>query len=281
MNKILKFILKKIFLIIILLIATYSKLFAYCNEEMSYIVIDGKTGNILEQNNDKNLKYPASLVKIMTLYLTFEALKNGDLTLDTQIEVSEKIANQPKFNANLQEFETITVHDAILGVIIKSFNDFAVALAEAVDDNEWSFVRKMNEKAIELGLENTYFTNSTGLSSNNQQTTAFDIAKLVLRIKQDFPEYYPMFSIKSFVFRDTVYETHNHVLADYKYAEGLKTGFTRASGYNLATTAKKKNKDLIGIIISCSDLKERDAFMISILDSNFAKGNEIIISKNN
>lgn len=262
---------KKIFLTTLLLIVFQNSLFAYCNEEVSYLVIDAKKEMILEQSNDKNLKHPASLVKIMTLYLTFEALRDGDLKMDTEIEISDRIANQPKFNAELKEGEFISVKDAILGVIVKSFNDFAVALAEAVDDNEWSFVRKMNQKAIELELENTYFTNCTGFSNDNQQTTAFDIAKLVLRIKKDFPEYYNLFSVKSFTFRDKVFETHNHVLTEYKYAQGLKTGFTRMAGYNLATTASKNNKDLIGIIISCSNLKERDAFMISILDSNFEK----------
>ncbi len=273
---------KKLFLALIIFILQYEKVFAYCNEQVSYIVIDGKNGNILEQNNDKNLKHPASLTKIMTLYLTFEALQKGEITMDTEIEVSDRIAGQPKFNADLKEGEIITVRDAILGIIVKSFNDFAVALAEAVGENEWNFVRKMNKKAVELGLDSTYFTNCTGFSSNNQQTTAFDVAKLVFRIKQDFPEYYSLFAAKSFKFRDKEYETHNHVLTDYKYAEGLKTGFTRAAGYNLATTAHKDNKDLIGIIISCNNLKERDAFMMSILDSNFEKNTDIdIMAQNN
>lgn len=267
-------ILKKLFLILVIFILQYGKVFAYCNEQVSYIVVDGKNGNILEQNNDKNLKHPASLTKIMTLYLAFEALEKGEITMDTEIEVSDRVACQPKFNADLKEGDTITVRDAILGIIVKSFNDFAVALAEAIDDNEWNFVRKMNQKAVELGLDNTYFKNCTGFSNDNQQTTAFDIARLVFKIKHDFPEYYSLFSTKSFKFKDKEYETHNHVLTGYKYAEGLKTGFTKASGYNLATTAHKNNKDLIGIIISCSNLKERDAFMISILDSNFEKNIE-------
>ena len=261
----------KRYFIIFLYFFMQNSVFAYCNDLMSYIVMDGKTGQILEQDKDKNLKHPASLTKIMTLYLTFEALKNGDITMDTQIEVSDSIASQPKFNANLKEGEFISVRDAILGVIVKSFNDFAVALSEVVADNEWKFVRKMNKKAKELGLENTYFKNSTGFSHDNQQTTAYDLAKLVFRIKHDFPEYYDLFSTKSFIFRDNVYETHNHVLMDYKYAEGLKTGFTKMAGYNLATTAKKDDRDLIGIVISCTNLKDRDAFMISILDNNFAK----------
>lgn len=261
----------KRYFIIFLYFFMQNSVFAYCNELMSYIVMDGKTGQILEQDKDKNLKHPASLTKIMTLYLTFEALKNGDITMDTQIEVSDSIASQPKFNANLKEGEFISVRDAILGVIVKSFNDFAVALSEVVADNEWQFVRKMNKKAKELGLENTYFKNSTGFSHDSQQTTAYDLAKLVFRIKHDFPEYYDLFSTKSFAFRDNVYETHNHVLMDYKYAEGLKTGFTKMAGYNLATTAKKDDRDLIGIVISCTNLKDRDAFMISILDNNFAK----------
>lgn len=261
---------KKIFIIIFYL-SFQTQLYAYCNEQMSYIVMDGKTGQVLEQSKDKDLKYPASLTKIMTLYLTFEALQKGDITMNTQIEVSDRAAHQPKFNAELKDGEFITVHEAILGIIVKSFNDFAVSLSEVVDDNEWEFVRKMNQKARELDLENTYFKNSTGLSDVSQKTTAFDLAKLVFRIKKDFPEYYNLFSTKSFTFRDKLYETHNHVLMDYKYAEGFKTGFTRASGYNLVTTAKKGDRNLIGIVISCATFKDRDAFMISILDNNFNK----------
>ncbi len=271
---------KRIFVFIFCLMFQ-TKLFAYCNEEMSYIVIDGKTGRVLEQSKDKDLKYPASLTKIMTLYLTFAALERGDITMDTRIEVSDRVANQPKFNAGLKEGDFITVQDAILGIIVKSFNDFAVALSEVVDDNEWEFVRKMNLKAKELNLENTYFKNSTGLSDSSQKTTAYDLAKLVFRIKKDFPGYYNLFSTKSFIFRDKLYETHNHVLMGYKYAQGFKTGFTRASGYNLATTAKKDDRDLIGIIISCTTLKDRDDFMISILDSNFSKNLDITINNFN
>ena len=138
-----------------------------------------------------------------------------------------------------------------------------------MDENEWNFVRKMNQKAVELGLDSTYFTNATGFSNENQQTTAYDISKLVLRIKQDFPEYYYLFATKSFTFNGKEYVTHNHVLNNYKYANGLKTGFTRAAGYNLATTARKNDVDLIGVIVSCSNLKDRDDFMITILDNHF------------
>ena len=273
-----KITLKTIIIIIFLVFSMIAKSFAYCDDKMSYIIIDGKNGKILEQSNDKDLKHPASLTKIMTLYLTFEALRNNKITMDTQIVVSDRIANQPKFNAKLNEGDTITVKDAILGIIVKSFNDFAVALAEIIDDNEWNFVKKMNKKAVELGLENTYFTNSTGFSTSNQQTTAYDISKLVFRIKQDFPEYYSLFSTKSFVFNGKEYKTHNHVLNNYKYADGLKTGFTRAAGYNLATTAHKKDKDLIGIVVSCTNKEDRDTFMMSVLDNHFNMGSN---EKNN
>jgi len=239
---------------------------ATCSDEYAMLVFNVNNQEILEQKRAYDLKYPASLVKMMTLYLTFEAVEQGKLDDDTKLIVSERVANQWKFNADLEVGDIVTVREAILGIIVKSFNDFAVILAEAVGKNEWEFVKLMNEKAKELGLENTSFRNATGFTDLQQTTTAYDMMKLVQAIKQNFPKQYTLFATKEFEFKGKIFESHNHVLTDYKWAEGMKTGFTNASGYNLATTAKKGEKDLIAIVISCSAIEDRDDFMIGTLD---------------
>lgn len=239
---------------------------ATCSDEYAMLVYNANTKEILEQKRAYDLKYPASLTKMMTLYLTFEAIEHGDLNYNTKLIVSERASKQWKFNADLEAGDTITVKEGILGIIVKSFNDFAVVLAEAVAGNEWDFVRLMNKKAKELGLENTSFRNSAGFTDLQQETTAYDMMKLVQAIRDNFPQHYNLFSLKKFRFKGKKYVSHNHVLVDYPWARGMKTGFTRASGYNLATTASKNGKDLIAIIISCSEIEGRDDFMISTLD---------------
>jgi serine-type D-Ala-D-Ala carboxypeptidase (penicillin-binding protein 5/6) len=253
----------------IILLLLMASAWATCSDEYAILVFDANNNEILEQIRAYDLKYPASLTKLMTLYLTFEAIGQGKLHYDTILTVSERAANQWKFNADLQAGETITVREAILGIIVRSFNDFAVVLAEAVGKNEWNFVKLMNKKAKELGLENTNFRNASGFTDARQETTAYDMMKLTRAIKTEFPKEYELFATKRFKFKDRIYDTHNHVLAQYPWAKGMKTGFTRASGYNLITTADKDGRNLIAVIISCSMKEDRDEFMISTLDKYF------------
>ena len=250
-----------------------------CSKVYSSLVFDEETGNILSETRSEQVSYPASLVKLMTLYLTFEAIENHKFTPDKVLTVSaygEEIARVNKNNSlKLKEGDKITVREAIYAVIVKSFNEAAVTLAEAVADDEWEFVRLMNKKAEELGMSNTSFSNASGLHSEGQYTTSFDLARLVIAIKKDFPEYYHLFSTKKFSYHGTKYETHNHVLVDYKGAEGLKTGFTNASGFNLISAAKKGKTRVISILMGCSTYQRRDQLTKRLLDEAFKKvGNE-------
>jgi D-alanyl-D-alanine carboxypeptidase len=227
-----------------------------CSKVYSSLVIDEKNGEILFEKRSDNSVYPASLVKLMTLYLTFEAIEKNHLKPEQVLTISprgEEISKVNKVNTlNLKEGDKITVREAIQAIIVKSFNEAAVTLGEAISGSEWDFIRKMNEKARELGMINSSFSNASGLHFEGQYTTSYDLARLTMAIKRDFPAYYHLFALKEFRYNGTKYETHNHVLVDYKGAEGLKTGFTNASGFNLISAAKKDGKRVISILVGCS-----------------------------
>lgn len=244
---------------------------AKCSDEYALLVLNPNTKKVFFEKRADQLRYPASLTKLMTLYLTFEAIENDKLSMDTKLLVSKRAAAQWKFNADLKAGEYVTTEDAVLGIIVKSFNDMAVVLADAVGGNEWNFARMMTNKAQELEMYDTTFRNAAGFTDYQQQTTAYDIAKLAIALKKDFPQYYDLFATKKLIFRGKKYETHNHVLVDYKWAKGMKTGFTRASGYNLVSSAKKDGEELISIIMHCSSIEGRDDYVISVFDDVFAK----------
>jgi D-alanyl-D-alanine carboxypeptidase len=249
-----------------------------CGKNYSAVLFEEKTGEILFQKRAEFYSYPASLVKMMTLYLAFEALEKHQLSAEQLLTVSERgeeIAKVNKSNTmRLKAGDKISVRTAIQAVIVKSFNEAAVTLAEAVSGSEWEFARKMNEKAVTLGMRNSSFRNSSGLHEEGQYTTAFDLARLSKAIKKDFPEYYHLFSLKEFKYLDTKYETHNHVLTSYKGAEGMKTGFTNASGFNLISAAKKGDERVISILMGCASVVRRDQFTKKLLDNAFAKLNQ-------
>lgn len=246
-----------------------------CSNSYSYLVIAEKNGEILSENRSEIISYPASLVKLMTLYLTFEAIENHKISSQKILTISargEEVSNVNKINSlHLKEGDKMTVREAIHGVIIKSFNESAVTLAEAVSGSEWEFVRKMNEKAKELGMNHTSFRNASGLHEDGQYTTSYDLARLVIALKKNFPGYYPLFALKKFTYRGEKYETHNHVLLDYKGAEGLKTGFTNAAGFNLISAATKNGQRVISVLLGCSSVDRRDKFTKELLNEAFKK----------
>lgn len=246
-----------------------------CSTNYSYIVFDEKTDNILFEKKADQILYPASLVKVMTLYLTFEALEKGEIKEDEMLVFSlygEEVSEVNKVNSfHAKEGEKLMVKDAIHAVIVKSFNEAAVVLAEAVAGDEWHFVRKMNAKAKELGMINTSFRNASGLHEEGQYTTAYDLARLANAITKDFPKYYHLFALKHFSYRGTKYDSHNHVLMEYKGAEGMKTGFTKASGFNLISSAGKKDERVISVLMGCASFKKRDSLMKNLLDDAFEK----------
>lgn len=249
-----------------------------CSKDYSFLVFEENNGDILfEQRSDK-VSYPASLVKLMTLYLTFEALESHKITPEQVLTVSargEEISNVNKIGTlHLKEGDKITVREAIRAVIVKSFNEAAVTLGEAVGGDEWNFVHMMNEKARKLGMINSSFRNASGLHEEGQYTTSYDLARLVVALKKDFPGYYYLFSLKEFTYNDVKYETHNHVLVDYEGAEGMKTGFTSASGYNLISSAIKNDRRIISVLLGCSTFQQRDNQTKELLDDAFKRMQE-------
>jgi D-alanyl-D-alanine carboxypeptidase len=310
----------KFFSLIFLLLFTANQAFAGvaiagCGNVYSQLVFDAKTQNILSETRSDKIAYPASLTKLMTLYLTFEALKAGKIKLDDEIIVSQRGEEISAINRNttlhLKEGDKITVEQAIKGSIVKSFNEASVSLAERVAGDEWQFVRMMNDKAFALGMFNTSFRNSTGFHEDGQYTTAYDLARLTIALRRDFPRYYPLFALRTFEYKGRKFQTHNHVLLEYKGAEGMKTGYTKAAGFNLISSAVKKpfekkstkksrKKDMhitnnresqeleervISIVMGCPSVKSRDNFTKKLLDSGFDNiksfGKNALVSKVN
>ncbi len=237
----------------------------------SSLVVDVNKGLILHENSANSLRYPASLTKMMTIYLAFEAIESGKIKFSDMLHVSERAMRQPRSNLGLKANSKISVKNAVLSLIVKSANDSAVVIAEGISGSEKEFAKKMTKRARDLGMSNTTFMNASGLFHENQKTTAYDMAKLAIALKRDYPQYYKLFSQKSFVFQGRTYTSSNRVLKNYVHATGLKTGYISASGFNLVTSAKKGNTDLVGVVFGGRTAKERDWDMISMLNKQFKK----------
>jgi D-alanyl-D-alanine carboxypeptidase len=234
------------------------------------IVIDAETGRVVEEHNADALNYPASLTKMMTLYLTFEALEAGKLRLDQKIPISVRAANRAPSKLGLQPGDAITVREAILALVTKSANDVATALAEALGGGSESvFAEKMTQKARRLGMSNTVFRNASGLPDPAQHTTARDLAALALALYRDFPDQYRYFGTREFHFRGTVIPTHNHLMKAFEGMDGIKTGFTNASGFNLAASAVRDNRRLVAVVMGGASARARDRHMAELLNAGF------------
>jgi D-alanyl-D-alanine carboxypeptidase len=252
--------------------------------KFSALVVDAETGKVLYEKNAGNTRYPASLTKMMTLYLTFEALKSGKLTMDDSINVSAKAAGQAQTNISLNPGENLPVRTAIESVVVRSANDSAMALAEALGGTEWNFALMMTQKAHELGMKNTVFRNPNGLPDNKQHTTAYDMARLGIALRRDFPEYYPFFKLTSFTYNNIEYPGHNRVMERYDGADGIKTGYIRSSGFNLVTSVKRDRYNIVGVIMGGKSAAARDNQMIAMLNQTFAKlesPNQLAANDNN
>ncbi len=237
----------------------------------STLVADTQSGYILHAKNADMKQYPASLTKIMTLYITFEALEKGYLSMNDPIPVSKHAAKQPKSKLGLKAGTVMTVREAILALIVKSANDAAVVLAEALAPSEEEFAKIMTSVAHDLGLKDTTFKNASGLHDPEQVTSAKDMAILAMAIMNHFPKYYPLFATKSFQFNGKTYYSHNSILLYYKGAQGFKTGFISAVGYNIISTAHRDGRTLVGVVIGQDSAKKRDNQMKILLDKGFAK----------
>jgi D-alanyl-D-alanine carboxypeptidase len=234
------------------------------------LAVDAASGAVLVAQEATQRWYPASLTKLMTLYLTFGAIEAGRLRLDERLTVSAHAAAQPLTALGLRTGETITVESAILAVITQSANDAAMLLAERVGGSEAAFVAAMNRQAQALGLKQTLFGNPTGLPNPIQTTSARDMAMLALALLHDFPEHYHFFAARQVQFRRTSLPTINGILVSYRGADGLKTGFTCDSGYNLVASAVRGGRRVIGVVLGAGNLGSRRALMASLLDRGFA-----------
>jgi D-alanyl-D-alanine carboxypeptidase (penicillin-binding protein 5/6) len=233
------------------------------------IVVDANTGEVLYAKSADSPRFPASITKVMTLYLTFEALSEGRIHQDDLITVSAHAAAQAPTKLGLRPGEQITVDDAMRAIAVKSANDMAVALAEYLGGSEERFAALMTLRGQELGMTNTRYVNASGLPDSRQISSARDIAILSRAVMRDFPQYYSYFSIKSFTFRGETMTNHNHLLGQMPGVDGLKTGFTSASGFNLAASATRNGKRLIAVVLGGSSVAGRDNHMEDLLDTGF------------
>ena len=235
------------------------------------VVIDVRSGDVLHAYNPDRRLYPASLTKVMTLYLTFEALERGRIRLDQPIEMSAAAASQPPSKLGLAPGSTLTFEEAILALVTKSANDVAAALAEALGGSEAKFGRLMTAKARRLGMRRTVFRNASGLPDPEQVSTPRDMAMLGLAMQRDFPQYYHYFSTDRFEFRGASYRNHNRLLGSYDGVDGIKTGYTVASGFNLISSAERDGVRLIAVVFGGRTSRSRDDHMRKLLDESFAR----------
>jgi D-alanyl-D-alanine carboxypeptidase len=237
----------------------------------SSIIVDGNSGATLSANSPDGLRHPASLTKIMTLYLLFERLEAGKMKLDTEMDVSEHASEQAPTKLGLRPGQTIKVEDAIKGLVTRSANDAAVVIAEAIGGSEDDFAKLMTRKARALGMSKTIYRNASGLPDDEQVTTARDQSTLGRAIQDRFPRYYRYFSTAEFNYHGQSIRNHNHLIGSVEGVDGIKTGYTRASGFNLVTSMRRGNRFLVGVVMGGRSGGSRDAIMRNLLAENLQK----------
>ncbi len=235
------------------------------------IVIDAGTGQVLHAANPDRQAYPASMTKMMTLYLLFEAVEEGRYTLKSQLPVSRHAAGMPPSKLGLRSGQTISVEDVIGALVTKSANDAAVVAAEAIAGTETKFGIVATEKARQLGMSRTVFRNASGLPDSRQLSTARDMATLAQALIRQYPQYYHYFSLKSFTYKGRSYRNHNKLLDKYDGVDGLKTGYIRASGFNLAASAVRNGRRIIAVVYGGKTSRSRNAHMVELLDRGFSR----------
>ncbi|MEZ5924533.1 MAG: D-alanyl-D-alanine carboxypeptidase family protein [Hyphomicrobiaceae bacterium] len=234
-------------------------------------VLDANSGRVLHSDSADMPRFPASLTKMMTLYVTFEMLKKGRLSEDTVLTASVRASQAAPSKLGLKPGDKIKVSDAIRALVTKSANDVALVIAENLASSETKFARYMTWRAKELGMSATTFRNASGLPNPDQRTTARDLATLAIRLHDDFPEYYGYFQTKYFAYKGKRYKNHNSLLFTYPGTEGMKTGYIRASGFNLVTSVKRGGKHVIAVVMGGRTARSRDSRMRQILDETLKK----------
>lgn len=233
----------------------------------SSIVVDAKTGKVLHGKNMDAKRYPASITKVMTLYVLFEQLEAGRLNLNSRMHISANAASQPPSKIGVRAGDTITVKDAIEALVTKSANDVAVVIAEYVAGSEQKFASIMTQKARALGMKNTVFRNPHGLPDKAQYTTARDLSILGRAIQTRFPVYYNFFQTRYFTYKNAVYPNHNKLLGRVEGVDGIKTGYTNASGFNLLTSAKSNNRHVVAVVLGGRSGYLRDQAMTQLVET--------------
>jgi D-alanyl-D-alanine carboxypeptidase len=237
----------------------------------SALVAEVETDRVLYSQNPDEARHPASLTKMMTLYLLFEALARGELSLADNMRASAYAVSKAPSRLGLRAGETLTVEEGIYGLVTQSANDAAAAIAETLGGTETEFAAMMTRKARQLGMSGTFFQNASGLPNPDQVTTAWDMYRLGKALFKHFPQYYHYFSTGSFWFKGRNFHNHNHLLENYFGADGIKTGFVNASGFNLVASARRNGIRLIGVVFGGNTHARRDAHMRDLLDDGFAQ----------
>ncbi len=240
-------------------------------EKYAAIVIEANSGRILYERMSNEVRYPASLTKMMTLYLLFEQIQRGNISLSTTMTASSYAATQDPTRLGLDAGDQVTVEDAIKAIVVRSANDVAVVIAEQLAGTEYAFAARMTAKARELGMAHTSFVNASGLPDERQQSTATDLVLLSRHLITDFPQFYPYFRLQSFVWGGRSFEGHNNLMKFFDGADGLKTGYTRMSGFNLASSATRQNTRLIAVVMGGRSARDRDIQTAELLESEFTK----------
>ena len=232
-------------------------------------IINENTKRIYHNANADTRNYPASLTKIMTLYLVFDALKSKKISMNSKFKVSKRATRQPPSKLNLSAGSNITVKNAILALVTKSANDVATVIAENLGKSERNFARLMTRKAKKLGMTRTTFRNASGLPNRGQLSTARDMATLGIAIRKNHPKFFKLFKTKSFIYKGIKYTNHNNLLGSYSGTDGIKTGYTNASGFNLVASVERNGQRIIGVVFGGKKARLRDKHMVTLLNKYF------------
>jgi D-alanyl-D-alanine carboxypeptidase (penicillin-binding protein 5/6) len=246
------------------------------------LLLDARTGEVLASENPDVLNHPASLTKMMSVYMVFDAIHAGRLSWDSPVPFSKYASSRPPTKLSVKAGDSITVREAVLGMIVKSANDAAAAIGEKIGGSEEAFAAMMTRKARSLGMMNTTFFNASGLPHDQQFTTARDMSTLAVALMRDFPKEYELFATKSFKFRGKTINGHNNLMYRYKGMDGIKTGYTNASGFNLVSAVEKDGRRVIGVVMGGRTAASRDKIMERLIDANIKKasaGSQLLVSR--
>ncbi len=236
------------------------------------MVVDARSGEVLHSRNADTRLHPASLTKMMTLYVAFQAVERGEITLDTMVRISQKAAAEPPSNLGLRAGQRIKLRYLIRASAVKSANDAATAIGEAISGSEAAFARRMNRTAKAMGMTRTTFKNAHGLTESGHLSTARDMTTLGRHLFYDFPDYYTLFSRRAtHAGIKEVYNTNRRLLNAYRGADGIKTGYTRAAGYNLVASAERGQERIIATVFGGSSGAARNARVAELLDMGFRR----------